>query len=99
MTMGHPSCYRHEECASEILVQASYRLGQPIRKNGGAPPSKMNIADAIADCSINNARGALDAFSAMHQFTGADDLKAWQVGKSYPTIAAVMRAAALCVRK
>ena len=96
--MGQPRCYRHEECAAEILVQASNRLGMPILRQRHRW-ELMNVADAIADCCINNAQGAVDAFSALHEFTGADDLKAWQVGKSYPTIAAVMRAAATMVRR
>ena len=98
MIMSHAPCYRHSECASEILVQASTRLGRPILRER-QKWELMNVADAIADCCINNAQGAVDAFSALHEFTGADDLKAWQVGKSYPTIAAVMRAAAMMVRK
>lgn len=83
---------------AEVLIEASARLGMPILKEGWGW-DLMNVADAIADVCPGNAQGACDAFDALHEITGADDLKAWQAGKNYSDIAAVMRDAALCVRR
>lgn len=80
--------------ASEILNQASTRLGMPILREGWKW-DLMNVADAIAELSPSNPQGACGAFQAMHEFTGSDDLRAWQAGKTYQQIAVVMRSAAL----
>jgi hypothetical protein len=89
--MIQKAIYGTKDCAAEILVAASKRLGSPITKEGCFGMAVgMNIADAIADVSINNAEGACAAFKALHKATGADDLSVWASGHTNYQIAHFM---------
>lgn len=83
------SQFGEKHCAAEILTQACTRLGRRIRSDDGWRP--MTLADAIADVSINNAPGACDAFKALHDATGEENLAAWANGQSNEDIAAFVQ--------
>jgi hypothetical protein len=51
----------------------------------------MDLVDAIADASLNNPQGALDALAELHRATKAADLRAWQSGHSDAEVAVLLR--------